>query len=79
MAYIRPTFKVDGSMFVLKLVLMASVFYATVKTANLAWALGDVGVGLMVWLNIVGNIIIFFMSKPTMAALKDYEDQQNKV
>lgn len=43
-AYIRRTFKVDGLMFVLKLVLMASVFYGTVKTANLAWALGDVGV-----------------------------------
>lgn len=77
-AYIRRTFKVDGLMFVLKLVLMASVFYGTVKTANLAWALGDVGVGLMAWLNIVGIIIIFFMSKPTMAALKDYEDQQKQ-
>lgn len=76
-AYIRRTFKVDGLMFVLKLVLMASVFYGTVKTANLAWALGDVGVGLMAWLNIVG-IIIIFMSKPTMAALKDYEDQQKQ-
>lgn len=30
-AYIRRTFKVDGLMFVLKLVLMASVFYGTVK------------------------------------------------
>lgn len=32
----------------------------------------------MAWLNIVGIIIIFFMSKPTMAALKDYEDQQKQ-
>ncbi|ENM5814255.1 alanine:cation symporter family protein [Vibrio mimicus] len=77
-AYIRRTLKVDGLMFVLKIALMTAVFYGTVKTANLAWALGDVGVGLMAWLNIVGIIIIFFMSKPTMAALKDYEEQQKQ-
>jgi AGCS family alanine or glycine:cation symporter len=63
-------------MFVLKLVLMASVFYGTVKAANLAWAMGDIGVGVMAWLNIIGILIIFFMSKPAIKALKDYEEQQ---
>ncbi len=77
-AYIRRTFKVNGLMFILKLVLMTAVFYGTVKTANLAWAMGDVGVGLMAWLNITGIIIIFFMSKPAIKALKDYEDQQKQ-
>ncbi|EKO3563171.1 alanine/glycine:cation symporter family protein [Vibrio fluvialis] len=77
-AYIRRTFKIDGLVFILKLAIMAAVFYGTVKTANLAWAMGDVGVGLMAWLNIVGILIIFFMAKPTMAALKDYEDQQKQ-
>ncbi len=65
-------------MFVLKLVLMAAVFYGTVKTANLAWAMGDVGVGLMAWLNIVGIVIIFFLSKPALKALNDYERQQKE-
>lgn len=77
-AYIRRTFKVNGLMFVLKVVIIATVFYGTVKTANLAWAMGDVGVGLMAWLNIVGILIIFFMAKPAMAALKDYEEQQKQ-
>ncbi|MDX1300811.1 alanine/glycine:cation symporter family protein [Photobacterium sp.] len=75
-AYIRRTFKVPGIMFILKIVLMVAVFYGTVKTANLAWAMGDVGVGLMAWLNIVGIVIIFFMSKPALITLKDYEAQQ---
>ena len=75
-AYIRRTLKIDGMMFILKVVLMSAVFYGTIKTANLAWAMGDVGVGLMAWLNIVGILIIFFMSKPALKALKDYEDQQ---
>jgi len=39
--------------------------------------MGDVGVGIMAWLNIVGIIIIFFMSKPAMKALKDYERQKD--
>ncbi|EGU59854.1 sodium/alanine symporter [Vibrio nigripulchritudo ATCC 27043] len=75
-AYIRRSFKVSGMMFVLKVILLAAVFYGTVKTANLAWAMGDVGVGLMAWLNIVGILIIFFMAKPALKALKDYEEQQ---
>ncbi len=77
-AYIRRFVKVNGLMFLLKVALIAVVFYGTVKTANLAWAMGDVGVGLMAWLNIVGILIIFFMSKPALKALKDYEEQQKQ-
>ncbi|MCL9783780.1 alanine:cation symporter family protein [Vibrio sp. S4M6] len=77
-AYIRRTFKVNGLMFVLKVLLIAATFYGTVKTASLAWALGDVGVGLMAWLNIVGILIICFLSKPTLKTLKDYEEQQKR-
>jgi AGCS family alanine or glycine:cation symporter len=76
-AYIHRTIKIPGMMFVLKIALMASVFYGAVKTANLAWGLGDIGVGLMAWLNIIGIIIIFFMSRPALKALKDYESQRN--
>lgn len=75
-AYIRRSVKVPGMMFALKVVLTTAVFYGTVKTANLAWAMGDVGVGLMAWLNIVGILIIFFLAKPALTALKDYEAQQ---
>ena len=75
-AYIRRSLKTEGLTFLLKLVIMAAVFYGTIKTANLAWAMGDIGVGLMAWLNIVGILIIYFMAKPTMRVLRDYEDQQ---
>ena len=44
---------------------MFMVAYGTVNTAGYIWNLGDVGVGLMAWLNIVGIITIFFMAKPT--------------
>ncbi|MBU2898374.1 alanine/glycine:cation symporter family protein [Vibrio hepatarius] len=77
-AYIRRHIKVNGLMFMLKVALVAVVFYGTVKTANLAWAMGDVGVGLMAWLNIVGILTIFFMAKPALKALHDYEEQQKQ-
>ena len=75
-AYIRRTFRFPGELTILKFVLMASVFYGTIRTADLAWGLGDIGVGLMAWLNIVAILILFFMSRPAIKALKDYEAQR---
>ncbi|MGI9221988.1 MAG: alanine/glycine:cation symporter family protein [Woeseiaceae bacterium] len=76
-AYIRRTFKFPGELILIKLMLLGAVFYGTIKTANLAWTLGDIGVGVMAWLNIIGILILFFMGKPAVKALRDYEEQRN--
>ncbi|MDJ0814120.1 MAG: alanine/glycine:cation symporter family protein [Woeseiaceae bacterium] len=76
-AYIRRTVRFPGELTVLKLILLGSVFYGTIRTADLAWGLGDIGVGVMAWLNIVGILILFFMGKPALKALRDYEEQRN--
>ncbi len=76
-AYIRRSIRFPGELTILKIVLMASVFYGTVRSADLAWALGDIGVGLMAWLNIIGILILFFMGSPAIKALKDYEQQKD--
>ena len=44
-AYIRRSFKFPGELIILKFILLGSVFYGTVRTADLAWGLGDIGVG----------------------------------
>ncbi len=75
-AYINRKFHIPGSMFILKVMLILSTFYGAIKTANLAWALGDIGVGLMAWINILGIIAIFFVAKPAIKALQDYEKQR---
>jgi len=75
-AYIRRTFRIPYELTILKLMLMGSVFYGALRTAKLAWGLGDIGVGVMAWLNIIGILIIFFMAKPAIKALKDYEEQR---
>lgn len=65
------------AMLIVKIVLMATVAYGGLNSAGYIWGLGDVGVGLMAWLNIVGIIVMFFaLGKPTMKALRDYEAQQ---
>lgn len=60
---------------VLKFALLAAIFYGTVRTSDLAWAFGDVGLGLMVWVNIVAML---FICKPTLIALRDYEKQRKQ-
>jgi len=75
-AYLRRFFRVPGEMIILKLVMMAAVFYGAVRTAELAWGLGDIGVGLMAWLNIIAILILFVMGKPALKALADYERQK---
>lgn len=57
---------------VLGIVLIASAFYGTVSTAGLAWQMGDLGVGLMAWINVIAILIL---QKPAMKAFKDYERQ----
>ncbi|MEM7431856.1 MAG: alanine/glycine:cation symporter family protein [Pseudomonadota bacterium] len=75
-AYIRRSLKIPGVLTLIKLMLLGAVFYGTVKEAGLAWTLGDIGVGVMAWLNIVGILALFFIGKPAMKALKDYEQQR---
>ncbi|MBT8108647.1 MAG: alanine:cation symporter family protein [Gammaproteobacteria bacterium] len=75
-AYIRRTFRFPYELTILKIVMLGSVFYGTIREANLAWAMGDLGVGLMAWLNIAGILILFFMGRPALKALKDYEAQR---
>ncbi|KRD92840.1 sodium:alanine symporter [Bacillus sp. Root239] len=63
------------AMFALKLVLLGATFYGSVKQASLAWALGDAGLGIMVWLNLIAILIL---AKPALVALKDYETQKKQ-
>ena len=75
-SYINKTIKMPILRFVLKVILMSAVFYGTVAEPSAAWGMGDIGVGIMAWLNIFAIIVIFFMAKPAIKALKDYERQQ---
>jgi AGCS family alanine or glycine:cation symporter len=62
-------------MLLLKIAIMVAAFFGCVRTATLAWDLGDMGVGIMAWLNIIA---IFILQKPALAAFKDYEKQKRE-
>jgi AGCS family alanine or glycine:cation symporter len=62
-------------MFLLKVGMLGVVFMGCVRTAQLAWGLGDLGVGLMAWLNVIAILIL---QKPALLAFKDFESQKKQ-
>lgn len=60
---------------VIRILLIAATAYGSIKTADVAWALGDLGVGMMAWLNIIA---IWILCKPALKALKDFEQHKKK-
>jgi AGCS family alanine or glycine:cation symporter len=52
---------------------LATTFYGSVKTAGTVWAMGDLGMGAMAWVNLTA---IFFLTKTALKVLKDYEMQK---
>jgi AGCS family alanine or glycine:cation symporter len=75
-AYLRRYFRVPGEMLFLKIAMIVSVTYGAISTATVAWGLGNIGVGLMAWLNIIAILILYFMGNAALKALKDYEAQK---
>lgn len=57
----------------LQAVFLFAVILGSVTTAGDAWTLGDIGVGLMAWLNIIGILVL---QQPVFKALRDYERQR---
>lgn len=57
----------------LQIAILAATFYGSVKTAEIAWTLGDIGVGMMAWLNIIA---ILLLRKPAFKAFDDYKKQR---
>lgn len=74
MSYIIKKLKLPANLMIniLRVVLIAVVMFGAMNEAGLAWDLGDIGVGLMAWLNVIAILI---MAKPALECLKDYEKQ----
>jgi AGCS family alanine or glycine:cation symporter len=74
-AYLNRYFHARIPLVAVKLLIMFMVTYGMVNSAGFIWMIGDIGVGMMAWINIVGILAIFFVSKPAMLCLRDYEQQ----
>ncbi len=75
LAYLTRNIRADGLMFGLRIALIGSALYGCIRTSDLAWGLGDIGVGVMAWLNIFA---VLALRRPALLALRDYEAQQEK-
>lgn len=73
LAYINHNRKRPLTVLLLRMGIIGMVVFGAFHNAKMAWALGDIGVGLMAWLNIIAILII---QKPAMLALRDYERQK---
>ena len=58
---------------VVQLLIIIATYFGAVRTSKSAWTLGDIGLGIMVWVNVISLV---FLVKPTLIALKDYEQQK---
>src|SRR3546814_15732972 len=72
-AYINRKVHRPWLILVLRLTIIGAVFLGVFRTTGGAWALGDVGVGLLAWLNL--NAIVILQT-PALAALRDYQRQR---
>ncbi|MCW8313432.1 alanine:cation symporter family protein [Sphingobacterium sp. InxBP1] len=58
---------------VLRILILGSTYLGCVSTAKSAWTLGDIGVGLMAWLNLIA---ILLLHKKVLILYDDYRRQQ---
>ena len=72
-SYLDKDNKKPWMIWVLRALILGATFYGAIKSAALAWTMGDIGVGIMAWLNFIA---IFLLRKPALALLKDYERQK---
>ncbi|MBE6515935.1 MAG: alanine:cation symporter family protein, partial [Methanocorpusculum parvum] len=64
-----------GAVVVLRLVIVAMVFFASMMSMGLAWDLADT---FQAFMGIFNTAIILFLGKYAFAALKDYFDQRGE-
>ncbi len=60
---------------IVRLMFLGLIFFGTVKSAEQVWAMGDIGVGLMAWLNLIA---ILLLSPHVFRCLKNFEAQQKE-
>ncbi|WP_159467015.1 sodium:alanine symporter family protein [Dyadobacter sp. 3J3] len=75
LSYLQKDNDSKWMVWVLRALIMGATFYGSIKTAALAWTLGDIGVGVMAWLNIIA---ILLLRKPALLALRDYQQQKSE-
>lgn len=75
LSFLQKDGKQKWPVYLLRALILVATFYGSIRTAEVAWTLGDIGVGLMAWLNVIAIILL---RKPALKALKDYQKQKSE-
>lgn len=59
----------------LRIGFLVATYFGTIKEAKMAWAIGDIGVGLMAWVNVIA---ILLLSNVAIKIWKDYERKRKE-
>ena len=72
-AYINRKIHRPWMILALRIAILGAVVMGVMRSTGAAWTLGDIGVGMMAWLNIIAILIL---QKPALIALRDFERQK---
>lgn len=67
--------KYQWTKYILQIILLLSVYVGSVSSAEIAWKLGDIGVGLMAWINL---ITLYFLRNIFTILFNDYKKQKKQ-
>ncbi len=59
--------------FVLKVLLCGTTLFGAIEHTDLIWAFGDIGYASLAWVNMISLVLL---TRPALAALRDYEAQR---
>lgn len=74
-SFIAGKYKGTVLIWLLRILILISVYMGCITTAEAAWTLGDIGVGLMAWLNLIA---ILLLHKKVLVLFKDYDTQRKQ-
>ena len=59
------------AVFLMRIAILAAVMFGALKEADVIWQIGDIGVGICAWINVVA---VLLLSRQVFRALREYED-----
>lgn len=72
-SFLMRNSKNQALIWALRVIILISVYLGCVSTAQAAWTLGDIGVGIMAWLNVIA---ILFLHGKVLLLMRDYDAQR---
>ncbi len=71
--FLNRTLKKPRLVFFVRVSILCCVAMGAIKGSDFIWLMGDIGIGLMAWVNLFA---IIWLQKPAFIALRDYEAQR---